>query len=340
MKKKVSIKDIAAHLNISITTVSLILNGKSKEVGLSDILNEKVLKYTKEIGYKPNLLAKSLRTGKTKIICLLVENIADPFFSSIAGFVEELATQRGYKIIYGSTKNDPAKTSELISLFKDRHVDGFIIAPTEELEADINNLLSEHVPLVLFDRYYPAIDTDQVVVDNFDSTYKAIQMLIAQGYKNIAFVTLESDQSQMHDRLGGYLKVMEVHGLTPCVQKIAYESVEQDACTLIKQLLSTDIPVDALFFGTNYLTLKGLEVLKDLDIAVPRDIGVISFDDHEVFKLFTPGITAVVQPVALMSEKIVELLLEQIDHKADVRQKKKIVVPGFLNVRNSTGQKK
>src|ERR1700761_4352763 len=103
MAKKVSIKDIAAQLNISTTTVSFILNGKGKEKGISDVLTERVLKYVKEIGYTTNQLAKSLRTGKTNIISLLIENIDDPFFSSVAGYVEAEANQRGYKIIYGST---------------------------------------------------------------------------------------------------------------------------------------------------------------------------------------------------------------------------------------------
>lgn len=336
MKKKVSIKDIASHLNISITTVSLVLNGKSKDVGLSAVLTEKVLKYVDEIGYKPNLLAKSLRTGKTKIICLLIENIADPFFSSIAGFVEELANLRGYKIIYGSTKNDQDKTRELIGLFKDRHVDGFIIAPSGGLESDIKSLLSDNIPLVLFDRYYKTIETDQVVIDNLNSTYQAVKLLIDQQYKNIAFITLESDQTQMSDRLTGYLDALQESGLAPCVTKIVYAKVEQDAVHEIAALIKSNPQIDALFFGTSYLTLKGLEVLKEMGMSVPRDIGVVSFDDHEVFKLFTPGITAVAQPVAKMSEELVNLLLEQIDNKVEERAKKQIVVPAILHIRSST----
>ncbi|MDR6943150.1 LacI family DNA-binding transcriptional regulator [Mucilaginibacter pocheonensis] len=337
MKKKVSIKDIAAQLNISITTVSLILNGKAKEVGLRDALAEKVLKHAEEVGYKPNLLAKSLRTGKTKIICLLIENIADPFFSSVAAFVEEQANLRGYKIIYGSTKNEPGKTRELINLFKDRHVDGFIIAPSENLEKDIKSLLSENVPLVLFDRFYETISTDQVVIDNFESAYKVVELLIDRHYKNIAFITLDSSQTQMADRLSGYLKALNDYGLKAQshVKKILYSKVEQDAFNEIMELVKSNPQLDALFFGTSYLTLKGLEVLNELGIAIPQDMGVVSFDDHAVFKLFTPSITAVAQPVAQMSEQLVNLLLEQIDDQTSSRIKKQIVVPAILHVRNS-----
>ncbi|SDD20028.1 transcriptional regulator, LacI family [Mucilaginibacter pineti] len=338
-KKRVSIKDIAAQLNISITTVSFILNGKSKEVGISTALTEKVLKHVEETGYKPNLLAKSLRTGKTKIICLLIENIADPFFATVAGYVEELFNQRGYKIIFGSTKNQAAKTRELIDLFRDRHVDGFIIAPSEKLEADITNLLNESIPLVLFDRYYKEIETDRVTTDNYEGAYNAVKLLIDQDYRNIALITIDSEQTQMHDRLLGYEKAISEYGLKPYTVKMNYQKVEQTAVEEITQLLTQNPDIDALFFGTNYLTLKGLQAIEELNLSVPGDIGVISFDDHDVFKLLKPNITAVAQPIAKMSEEMVNLLLEQIDVTKAERTKRQVVVPSTMHVRDSSIKK-
>lgn len=335
-KKRVSIKDIATQLNISITTVSFILNGKSKEVGISAALTEKVLRHVEETGYKPNLLAKSLRTGKTKIICLLIENIANPFFAKVAGYVEELLNQRGYKIIFGSTKNQADKTRELIDLFRDRHVDGFIIAPSEKLEADINTLLNEGVPLVLFDRYYKEIETDTVTTDNYESAYNAVKFLIDQDYKNIALITIDSQQTQMHDRMLGYDKAISEHGFKPYSLKMNYQNVEQSAVESIIELLTLNPEIDALFFGTNYLTLKGLQAIEELNLSVPGDMGVISFDDHDVFKLLKPNITAVAQPIAKMSEELVNLLLEQIDSHKTERTRKHIVVPATINVRDSS----
>jgi len=338
MQKKISIKDIAAQLGISITTVSFILNGKAKEKGISDALAEKVLKYVQETGYKPNQLAKSLRTGKTKIISLLIENIADPFFSSIAGYVEEVANKQGYKIIYGSTKNETSKTRELINLFKDRHVDGFIITPSENLEADIINLQNEKIPLVLFDRYNKQVQTDYVGIDNFESTYNGIKHLIDQDYKKIGFITLDSDQTQMQDRLGGYMAALKDYELEPFVLKVAYSKVYKTATKEIAYFLKTTPELDALFFATNYLALKGLDVLNDLDVSVPEDLGLVAFDDHEIFKLYKPTITAVTQPVAEMSKQLVDLLLEQIDNHTAIRSPKHIIVPAVINVRNSSAR--
>jgi LacI family transcriptional regulator len=336
MQKKISIKDIAAQLNISITTVSFILNGKAKERGISDMLAEKVLKHVKETGYKPNHLAKSLRTGKTKIISLLVESIADPFFSSVAGYVEEVANQRGYKIIYGSTKNETSKSRELITLFKDRHVDGFIITPSENLESDIKALLSEKIPVVLFDRYYKTVETDYVGMDNFESTYNGVKYFIDQNYRNIAFITISSDQTQMHDRLNGYEKAMADYQLQPFIKKIDYAKVDQEGPDSIAHFIKDNPQIDALFFATNYLALKGMGVINDMGKSIPADFGVIAFDDHEIFKIFNPTITSVSQPIAEMSKQLVALLLEQIDSDGQTREKKHLVIPATLTLRNSS----
>src|SRR4051812_6656974 len=182
MNKKISIVDIANLLNISKTTVSFILNGRAQEKRISEELVQKVLKLVKEVGYKPNSLAKSLRTGKSNIIGLMVEDISNPFFASIARLIEDRAYKNGYKIIYCSTDNDTTKTQDLIQMFQDRHVDGYIIAPPEGIEENITSLLKHNVPVVLFDRYLPKVETDYVVVDNKASTYKATQLLIEQGF--------------------------------------------------------------------------------------------------------------------------------------------------------------
>jgi LacI family transcriptional regulator len=201
MKKKLSIKDIAQELNISITTVSFILNGKAKEMRISDKLIQKVNDFMKEKNYHPNQFAQSLRTGKTKMIALFVEDIADSFFASVARLIEERAYQKGYKIIYCSTEDNLEKTRELIQLFKSRNVDGYIITPPKGIEKELKQLQQEELPFVLFDRYFPKLNTDYVIIDNFKGTCDAIKHFQDQQFKNIAFITLDSGQTQMNERL-------------------------------------------------------------------------------------------------------------------------------------------
>src|SRR5882757_10164198 len=173
--KKISIHDIARHLNVSSATVSFVLNGKAAEKRISSALEKKVLKFVQKSGYRPNRVAKSLRTGKSKIIGMLVEGISDPFFSSIARIIEERALQHGYKIFYSSTNNDAAITKEIIRVYRDTQVDGYIIAPPPGIEEDIRELMADEFPVVLFDRYFPDLATHNIVVDNFSGSYQAVE---------------------------------------------------------------------------------------------------------------------------------------------------------------------
>ena len=313
MKKKISIGDIAKHLNISKTTVSFVLNGKAREKHISESLEEKVLTYIKEVGYKPNAFARGLRTGKTKIIGMLVEDISDPFFASIARMIEEEANKKGYRIIYSSTENDTERTKALIDIYRTRQVDGYIIAPPPGVEEDIRSLMHDNLPVILFDRYFPDLQTDNVVVDNFEATYNAVQHFFNNEYKNVAFVTLPSEQIQMQERLRGYQTVINERKDRAYIKKI-----------------------DAVFFATNYLADAGLEAIRNLGLSIPGDLGVIVFDDYRLFRLFTPSITAISQPIQEISETVIKLLLSKLTSSPKVSEPNTVVIPTSLIIRNSS----
>src|ERR1700744_2437225 len=231
MSKKLSINDIANELGVAKSTVSFILNGKAKEKRISDELTERVLKFVKEKGYQPNQLAKSLSTGKTKMICLMVEKISDYFFSHIAFHLEALAYKNGYKIIYCSTENDPGKTRELINLLRARHVDGYIITPPAGIEDEIKSLLNDNLPVVLFDRFFADTPTDYVGLDNYRGTYDAVKSLVENSAKKIALFTLNSGQTQMLERQNGYVDAIKKYKLKPLIYKIPFENDQETTIT-------------------------------------------------------------------------------------------------------------
>jgi LacI family transcriptional regulator len=338
-KKAIVIGDIARHLNISVTTVSFILNGKAREKRISDELAEKVLKYVKEVNYSPNQLAQSLRTGKTNLIGLIVENISNPFFANVARLIEENAYKKGFRIIYCSSENNTAKARELIKVFRERKIDAYIITPTSGTEDDVKALLQENLSVVLFDRYFPDLPTNYVVVDNFQSTYNAIIHLIEQGYQRIAFITLKSDQTQMNDRLGGYKKAMEENHLKSYTSKILFQENSHDYIQHITRFLQKEKTVDAVFFATNYLGISGLEAIKNLDKKIPADIAVVSFDDHELFRLYSPSITAIAQPIEEISQQLIHILLKDIETGKEDKEIKKIELSSNLLVRESSLKK-
>lgn len=340
MGKRISINSIAKHLGISTTTVSFVLNGKAQEKRISEKLVKKVMDYVEEIDYKPNSLARSLRTGKSNIIGLIVEDISFPFFSSIAKEIEEKAYKNGYKIIYSSTENNTAKTKDLIDMYQDKHVDGYIIVPPEGVEEKINELCSSGKPVVILDRYLSEVQADHVVVNNYESVYNATQYLIDQGFKNIAFITLNSLQSQMIDRLSGYEQAIQDNGLIPIVKEIAQaDSIERQKYISAFLQRKAD-SIEAILFSTNYLCVSGLRVMKDLHLDIPKNIAVVSFDDYELFEMYSPTITSIAQPIESISENAINLLLAKLKKKvADTdKVKQKITLSTTFIVRESTGQ--
>lgn len=336
MKKKILISDIARQLGISITTVSFILNGKSKEKRISEHLTKKVLKLVEEVGYRPNQLAQSLRTGKTKTIGLMVESISNTFFSNVARLIEENAYKRGYKIMYCSTENNPVKTRELIRMFRDKHVDGYIITPPEGIEENIQTLINDRFPVVLFDRYFPSIQTNYVIVDNFEGTYRAIQHFMQHGEEHIAFITLESGQTQMKDRLSGYRKAMKEQDKEEHVLKIPYDHDPEQMILCIVSFLQENRDLDAIFFATNYLAIRGLEAMDRLNLSIPSDIRVVSYDDHDLFRLYKPSITAVAQPIEEISEQVINTLLHHLDREDKNPPKDQLILSTHLIVRESS----
>lgn len=339
MKKNLSITDIARQLNISITTVSFILNGKAEEKRISKAVSEKVLKLVEELNYKPNQLAKSLRTGKTYIIGLIVEDISNTFFASIARLIEEVAYKKGYRIIYCSTENDIAKTRELIGMFQDRHVDGYIITPSEGIEAEVAQLLKQNLPVVLFDRALPALPANYVGIDNAGSASQGARHLLEQGFEHIAFVTLDSSQPQMLERLAGYEQALKAEKKPAYISRISFGEKKELVVEQIAAFLQENKQVDAILFATNYLAVSGLEAIKKLGLRVPGQLGIVAFDEHDIYPLHTPAISAIAQPITEIAENLIKILLKNLEDTDRTHKPESIVLPTSLIIRDSSRRK-
>lgn len=336
MKKKMTIGDIAQQLGISKTTVSFVLNGKAREKHISETLESKILKHIEKVGYQPNQFAQGLRSGKTKIIGMMVEDISDPFFSSVARLIEENAYRKGYKIIYCSTENDTQKTKELIQTYRTRQVDGYIIAPPPGIEKDINDLIDDSLPVVLFDRSIPGVETNSVMVNNYEAANDAVLHFIQNGYRHIALVTLASEQEQMQERHEGYADALKRIKAKPLIKKILYHDDNENSIKEIEDFLIKHREIDAVFFATNYIADNGLESIRNLNLRIPDDIGVIVFDDHNLYRLFTPPITAISQPIKEIAEHAINLMLDMLEEDVPPKGYQSIVLRSNLMIRESS----
>jgi len=317
--KKVSISDIARKAGVSVSTVSFVMNDKAVKMRISREVIERVENVAREMGYRPNQLARGLRTGKTKTIGLIVENISNAFFATLAKTIEDEAKKYDYKVVYCSTDNDEEKARELINMLSQRQVDGYIITPTQHLAEDIRRLQAENKPVVLIDRYFPQHeDIPAVLVDNYEGVAKGMEYLLEKGYRKIALVTIEAEMAHMKDRLRAYYDTMASRGMPVnerLVKIIPYQIDRETALKEIKCLLSgTGDTPDAVFFLTNYLGVLGIEAIKDLDIKVPEQLAVLCFDDNDIFRLYNPTISVIRQPIEAIGQKAMFALIERLKH--------------------------
>ena len=321
--KAVSIKDIAEQVGVSTTTVSFVLNGKAKEKRISEELKNKILDLASRLNYRPNQVARGLRTGQTHTLGLIIEDISNPFFANLAKAVEEEADKFGYTVMFCCTENNEKKASDLLHMLKHRQMDGFIITPTAGMENEVKRLGEEGRPVVLIDRYFPELDTSFVTVDNFKGAFDATSKLISCGYKRIGLVTTESRLVQMQKRLEGYKAAFHHGDLKPddrLVFKLGFDHNHDQAVKQIMEFIGRE-KVDAVFFTTNYLGVYGLESLRLSGKKIPDQIGVICFDDNDLFRLGTPAISVIAQPIVEIGQQAVASLLAQLKEKDKVPRK-------------------
>lgn len=334
-KKRYSIKDIAKELNVSVTTVSFVLNGKGKEKKISTEVIAKVFDYANSVNYRPNLVAQSLRTGKTKILVFMVEDIGNYFFSKIARIIEDIAFAKGYKVIFCSNDNDDEKSKEMIALFSERQVDGFIIIPSPGIQEEIKILSESKTPLVLFDRYFPEIDTNYVVVNNYEACYSAAAHLVENGFQNIAFITTDVNQIQMLDRLSGYENALDEKSLKHIVLKIPFEQASsKKGKTIMSRFFQENLNIDSVVFATNYLAQNGMEMLKEDGVRTIEELGIVSFDDNDFFKINTPTITAIAQPLDEIGKELTRAMFRLL--KKNNIKSSKTVLKADLVIRQSS----
>lgn len=340
-KNRTSIKDIAKELNVSVTTVSFVLNGKGKEKKISDAVIKRVKEYTESVNYKPNRVAQSLRTGESKILVFMVEDIGNYFFAKLARIIEDLAYEKGYKVLFCSSENDDKRSRELINLFYERRVDGFIIIPPSGIKKDIEQLIKKNIPVVLFDRFWPDLDTHYVIINNEQAAFNATNHLIHNGYKNIGFITTDAQQIQMLGRLDGYQKAIAQEGLENIVLQVPFQELNtENGKVLIRQFFTDHPELDAMFFSTNYLTQKGIGVIKNIDNLDISELGIVAFDDNEFFEIHAPSISAVAQPLKKMGENIMKIMLDMLKNKDENLKTKKIVLDANFIERESSASKK
>lgn len=320
-KRKVSLKHIAEKAGVSTALVSYVLNGKEKESRVGAEISLKIKQIAKELNYTPNYMAKSLRSGRTHTIGLIIADIANPFFANIARVVEDEAKKAGYTVIIGSSDENAEKFKDLINVFLDRQVDGLIVVSTEKSYQQINLLHQRKHPFVLLDRYFPELKTDYVSIDSFEASSSATKHLLDNGYRQIGFIGYKSKLFHMIERKRGVTDALLEEGIKPAKhwsQSISFDKVETDMKTAIEAMVLSSNPVNAILFGTYRLAIQGLKTIRAMGIKIPDQVAIVSYGQAESFELYECPITYLEQPLLDLGKKSVELLIAKIKNPAQI----------------------
>ena len=338
--KKTSLKDIAQKAGVSTALVSYVLNGKEKESRVGQEIAAKIKQIAKELHYQPNHLAKSLRSGKTHTIGLIIADISNPFFANIARVVEDEAKKNGYTVIIGSSDENPDKSRDLLNVLINRQVDGFIIVSSEDSAEQVQDLKDKGVPFVLLDRYFPDIQTDFVSTDHYKAAYDAGNHLVSSGYKRIGMIAYKSQLFHMQERIRGYqdaLKDNKILFQKAWLKKVRFSNIESEVRAAVDELMAMDRSIDALIFATYGLAINGLKYFNELRLQVPDDLAIVSFGQTEVFDLYYCPITYLKQPIGLLGQTAVGLLVDKI--KNQPKGPAQILMTAELIIRESSKTK-
>ncbi|MDR2773727.1 MAG: LacI family transcriptional regulator [Tannerella sp.] len=210
---KISMQDVADAVGVSLSTVSFVLNGQEKKFRISADISKRVWDMAKKMNYQVNEIARSLRTGLTRTVALIVADISDHFFSSLAFHFQEYAESKGYTIIVINTGEKQERVNSVFNILKNRKVDGILMVPVANIAEGVIERLNSDIPMVFVDRYFDEIKTSRVIINNYEISRMVAQLLIGKGCRKIALVTYRDSLQHMQDRKRGYTDVLSENGL-------------------------------------------------------------------------------------------------------------------------------
>ncbi len=335
MRKKVTLKQLAKELNLSISTVSKSLKNDS-EISLKTI--NRVHELANFYNYKPNALAVSLKSNKTKTIGVLIPEILNHFFAKVLFGIEQEASKRGYKIITCITHESYKKEVEYVEILNYSSVDGFILGLSHETQVlnkieHFMELKRNQVPMVMFDRVSDEVDCDKVIVDDKDASKTAIQYLIETGCKNIAIISTIFDLSVGKLRLEGAREVIKQYDDVTLIE-LPIDNIETEEEEIESFLKNNTI--DAVLGLDETAAAIAINMSNKLGYKIPEEISVIGFTDGILSKHSYPKLSTISQHAEDLGARAAIMLLERLENKSENYITKTEVVKTSLILRDST----
>ena len=326
-----TIKDVAKRAGVSPSTVSRALSGK---VPVDQETRERVMEAVRALNYKPSILAKGLKEGRTNTIGLIVPNISNPVFPAVARGVEDVAREHGYTVILCNTDEDIEAEKDYVEKLQKRWVDGFIFATARKESHHILKLKESGFPVVLVVRHMGQA-VNAVVIDNYRSSFEAVKYLIDTGHRRICIVNGDTSLTLYRERFDGYRHALQAAGLPVLPELVLNAAGRRDTgYETVTAMIKKGVVPDAVFATSDPRAISTIRAIKDCGLNVPDDVSVVGFDDLDISAFLDPPLTTVSQPLYEMGARAARRLVGMINGE-EYEQPKVELVEANLVIRKS-----
>jgi LacI family transcriptional regulator len=305
-----TIADVAQRAGVSVSTAARVLSGSGYA---GEQTRQRVLQAAEELGYVANHVARSLRLRRTNMIGLLIADVENSFYSVIAKGVESVCKAAGYHVVLCNSSDDPDEETAYLRVLEGIRVDGLIITPTSHNRRQLERLRQKGIVIVQIDRRVEGLRSDAILVDNEAGAAHAVSHLIAAGHSRIGIITGPLDVTTGKERLQGYERALEEHGIRKHSSLARTGSFRRDhAIQDAQELITAEPRPTAIFAANNILAEACLFALADRGLRVPRDVSLVAFDDTPWMRMVNPPVTTIRQPTPDMAHSAAELLLRRL----------------------------
>ncbi len=330
-----NLKSLAQHLNLSASTVSRVLAGRGDEIRIAKKTQNRILSAARALDARPNELARSLRVQRSRAIGLLIPDVSNPFFASLARSVEEHARKAGYAVLLADARESVAEEQECVRLLSNRGIDGLIVAPVGGPCGHLEALHANGLPMIQVDRIAASLDVTSVSAGNFKGSQNAVRHLVKRGHRTIACLQGKPTNSANAERVSGYRTALSNSGIKFRKEWLAGGDYSPEiGQTGTARLLGLSPRPTAILALGNLLGLGALVTIRNRKLKIPDDMALVAFDDAPWAPLLSPSLSVVRQPVEELGLRACRELLSAL--AGPVRSGKKIVLRTRLIVRDSS----
>ncbi len=332
-----TVHDVARRAGVSTSTVSHVVN---RTRFVSDELRARVESAMRELDFTPNAAARMLTLKRSHTIGLIVSDIRNPFFASVARGVEDVAQEQGYTLVLCNSDETAWRERACLNALETRAVDGVLLASAGVADEHLSRLVQAGYPIVLVDRDLPELGAPAVLLDNEGAAYSAVWHLITRGHRRIAMLSGRAAISTTTERVAGYRRALREAGVDMDDRLIVSgESTSEGGVIAANAVLDLDVPPSAIFSGNNLMSIGALQAIGNRGLLVPEDVALVGFDDFPFpwSDAFRPHLTTVAQPTYELGRRAAELLVQRLQGLTAPTSAERVVLDGKLVVRESSG---